>query len=173
MNAIARRRQLLDLISNEDTPVSASSLAKKLDVSRQIIVGDVALLRAQGHEIIATARGYMLIQKLKGENQYLGKVACLHTAKNTKSELYAIVDLEAVVINVIIAHDLYGEITGNLNLKTRKDVDHFMGRAKSSEVKLLSELTQGLHLHTIACRDRAHFEQVARALETGGFLFHD
>ena len=173
MNADIRRKQILDLISNEETPVSASALAKKLTVSRQVIVGDVALLRAQGHEIIATARGYTLVQKLKEGNQYLGKVACQHTAKSTKAELYAIVDLGAVVVNVIIAHDLYGEITGNLNLKTRKDVDGFISRVKSAEVKLLSELTQGLHLHTIACRDKDHFEQVVQALDAGGFLFHN
>jgi len=173
MDADSRRKQIVDTINHEESPISATSLSKKLNVSRQVIVGDVALLRAQGHEIIATARGYTMIQKLKEGNQYLGKIACQHTSENSQTELYTIVDSGAVVVNVIIEHELYGEITGNLNLKSRKDIDTFMARVKSSEAKLLSELTQGVHLHTIACRDKNHFEHVVRALEADGILFHN
>jgi len=161
---------VLDAISNQKKPVSASFLAKELDVSRQVIVGDVALLRAAGHEIIATARGYM-IPSFNDSNQYLGKIVCQHTPKNTKDELYTIVDLEAVVVNVIVEHGFYGEITGSLNLANRKDVDDFMNKVKSSEIKLLSELTMGIHMHTIACRCKSHFDEVCKALEAGGYLY--
>jgi len=171
MDGDSRRRQILDTISQEESAISATSLAKGLSVSRQVIVGDVALLRAQGHEIIATTRGYTMIQKLKEDHLYLGKIACLHTAKNSETELHTIVDSGAVVVNVIIEHELYGEITGNLNLKSRKDVDAFITRVKSSKAKLLSELTQGVHLHTIACRDKSHFEQVVQTLNAKGILF--
>jgi len=140
-----------------------------LGVSRQVIVGDIALLRAQGHEIIATARGYM-VPDYKTSNQYIGKIACCHHAENTKEELYTVVDLGAVVVDVIVEHGLYGEITGQLNIKTRDDADAFVARLDASEVRLLSALTQGVHLHTLACRDKAHFEQVYHALERAGFL---
>ena len=173
MDGDSRRKQILYEITHEEPPISATSLAKKLNVSRQVIVGDVALLRAHGHEIIATARGYTMIQKLKEGYQYLGKIACLHTVEDSKTELYTIVDCGAVVVSVIIEHELYGEITGNLNLKSRKDVDTFTTKVKSSEAKLLSELTQGVHLHTIACRDKQHFEQIVQALESNGILFHN
>ena len=169
MDADSRRKQILDIITHQKSPISASLLAKNLKVSRQVIVGDVALLRAQGHEIIATARGY-IIPKYNEANQYIGKVACTHTPEDTKSELYTIVDLEAVVVNVIVEHELYGEITGHLNLAERKDVDAFMKKIKSSEVKLLSELTMGIHLHTIACRSKNHFDQVCQALKSRGYL---
>ncbi|MCL2033533.1 MAG: transcription repressor NadR [Oscillospiraceae bacterium] len=172
MDADLRREQILNIINREEAPVSASSLAKTLSVSRQVIVGDVALLRAQGHEILATARGYM-ISKFKEANQYLGKVACCHKPENTKSELYTIVDLEAIVVNTIVEHNIYGEITGSLNLNGRADVDAFMNQVESSKVKLLSELTMGLHLHTIACRDKSHFEQVCRSLEANGYLYQN
>jgi len=172
MESKLRREQVLNMISGQATPVSASLLAKTLNVSRQVIVGDVALLRAQGHEIIATARGYM-IPKFGGSKQYLGKVACRHTAEDTKSELYTIVDLGAEVINVIVEHELYGTITGGLNLANRKDVDLFIEKVELSEIKLLSELTPEVHLHTIACRDKAHFEQVCNALEANGYLFQN
>jgi len=169
MDATKRRDTILEIINQGNTPVSASALAKTLSVSRQVIVGDIALLRAQGHEIIATARGYM-IPEFREPNQYAGKIACCHNAEDTKEELCTMVDLGAVVVNVIVEHDLYGEITGQLNIKTRDDVDVFIGRVKSSEVKLLSELKAGIHLHTIACRDKTHFGQVCHALGAAGFL---
>jgi len=169
MDANTRREHILNAI-NATIPTSASSLAKKLGVSRQVIVGDVALLRAQGHDITATARGYMVVPQFR-EESYLGKVACQHTADNTQAELYCIVDAGAIAVNVIIEHEMYGEMTGLLNLKTRADVDAFIIKIKSAEVKLLSELTYGIHLHTIACRNQSHFEQVVQALESAGFLY--
>jgi len=171
MDTDSRREHILHAISHHNKPVSASSLAKEFNVSRQVIVGDVALLRAQGHEIIATARGYM-IPTFNEANQYLGKVVCQHTPENTKNELYTIVDLGAIVINVIVEHGFYGEITGCLNLANRNDVDIFMDKVKSSEIKLLSELTMGIHLHTIACRNKTHFDEVCHALESEGYLYH-
>jgi len=168
MDAEARRKQILTTITKPDALITASMLAKSLNVSRQIIVGDIALLRAQGHEIIATARGYM-IPRYKESGQYLGKVACQHSPENTISELYTIVDLGATIINIIVEHELYGEITGNLNLTSRDDVEAFMRKVENLNIKLLSELTFGIHLHTIACRDKSHFEQVCEALKAEKF----
>jgi len=169
MDATIRREKLFEIINKNNAPVSASVLAKTLSVSRQVIVGDIAILRAQGYEIVATARGYM-IPEFRDSSQYIGKVACHHNDENAKLELYTIVDLGAVVVNVIVEHELYGEIAGSLNIKTREDADAFINRFKLSEAKLLSVLTSGAHLHTVACRDKEHFEQVYRALDTAGFL---
>jgi len=170
MDSSSRRDEILRAIKGGKTPISAASIAKKLNVSRQVIVGDVALLRAQGHEIIATARGYMIPQ-FRETSQYTGKLVCCHAPENTREELYIIVDLNASVASVTVEHDLYGEIIGQLNLKDRNDVDIFIGRVEAAEVKLLSELTMGVHLHTIVCRDKAHFEEVEKALESAGYLY--
>jgi len=170
MNAEKRREKIFDIISNAKTPVSASALAGDLGVSRQVIVGDIAILRAAGHEIIATARGYML-PNFKETNQY--KIVCQHPPEDTKDELYTIVDHGAQVLNVRVEHNMYGEITGHLNLSTRQDVDTFMDRVENSEVKLLSELTMGIHIHTIACDNLSHFEQVQAALSAAGYLYRD
>jgi len=170
MNSELRREQILNMINSQTSPISASALAKLLNVSRQVIVGDVALLRAQGEKIIATARGY-IISEFKDAHSYLGKVACCHPRENTKSELYTMVDLGATVVNVIVEHELYGEITGGLNLSSQGDVDNFMKKADISKAKLLSELTLEVHLHTIACRDKSHFERVCKALEDSGYMF--
>ena len=169
MDATMRREQIIENIIRCDAPVSASALAKALGVSRQIIVGDIAILRAQGRDIIATSRGYVIPTFMEA-NQYIGKIACCHNADDTLEELYAIVDSGAIVVNVIVEHELYGEIAGQLNIKTRHDADVFVERVNLSKTRLLSALTSGVHLHTIACRDKAHFEQVYRALEAVGFL---
>ena len=171
MNTKLRREKILELIHINHHPTSASSLAKELGVSRQVIVGDVALLRATGHEIIATARGY-IIPSFNEKHQYIGKIVCQHTPENTREELYMIVDEGAVVLNVIVEHDLYGELTGALNLTNRGEVDAFLRKAKSSGIKLLSELTMGIHTHTVACANEAHFNQVRKVLETSGYLYN-
>ncbi|MCL1990286.1 MAG: transcription repressor NadR [Defluviitaleaceae bacterium] len=172
MDARLRRKEILTIINAAQVPVSASTLAKKFDISRQVVVGDVALLRAKGHDIIATARGYMMPQ-LRDDNHYMGKMACCHAPQLTRDELYAIVDLNASVINVIVEHEVYGEITGQLNLKSREDVNLFMDKVEQSEIKLLSELTNGVHLHTIGCRDKAHFEHVYERLKRAGYLLEE
>jgi len=172
MDAVLRREQILATIGNschDDTPVSASKLAADLGVSRQVIVGDVALLRAQGHDIVATARGYVMPQLVQA-GYFVGKVACHHDSCDMQAELYTMVDLGVTVTNVIVEHELYGEIAGQLNLKSRADVDQFVAQYESSNMKLLSELSGGVHLHTLACRNKAHFEQVQQALQTKGYL---
>ncbi|MCL2865793.1 MAG: transcription repressor NadR [Lachnospiraceae bacterium] len=172
MSAMTRRKEILKIISRQNTPTSATSLAKHFGVSRQSIVGDIALLRAEGHEITATAHGYS-VPKLPDENQYIGKIVCNHIPDDTIAELYSIVDLGAVILNVIIEHELYGELTGVLNMATRRDIDLFMSEIRAGEMKLLSELTNGIHIHTIACRDKSHFEQIRDALEADGYLFQN
>ena len=175
MIAEERRRQIIHKITNSGGPISASVLAGEFDVSRQVIVGDIALLRASGHEIIATARGYINHKNYNSEPsniKFLGKIACRHSPDDTVNELYTITDLQASVIDVIVEHELYGEITGSLNLSSRVDVDAFIEKLRKNEVRLLSELmTDGAHLHTIACKDKGHFEQVRNALDEKGFLY--
>ena len=172
MDAITRRQQIIDIITHASAPVSATALSTKLGASRQAIVGDVALLRARGHDITATSKGYIITPKPHDAAlQYLGKITSRHTADDTKAELYEIIDLGAAVIDVTIEHDVYGNITGPLNIKTRADVDNFINRLESSQDRLLLELSgHGVHQHTIACRDKDHFENIVQALRAKYFL---
>ena len=172
MDAAARRKHILKTITQADAPITAAALSNDMGVSRQVIVGDVALLRAAGHDITATSRGYAILPQADVKNQYLGRIVSHHAPGDTKTELYGIVDLGGTVVNVIIEHDLYGDITGSLNLKTREDVDYFMDRLRTSRDKLLLELTHhGVHQHTIACRDRGHFEEIVQALRSKQLLY--
>lgn len=56
MRAEERRQAIRELLQRAKQPVSATALAAQFSVSRQIIVGDIALLRAAGADISATPR---------------------------------------------------------------------------------------------------------------------
>lgn len=142
-----RRQHLLAQLATQDGPLSASRLAKELGVSRQIIVGDVALLRASGQEITATARGYLLnAPKTPG---IVSQIACLHTPEQTAEELQIMVASGAEVVDVLVEHPLYGELKGSLYIKTPQDIENFMAELAATDSVLLSSLTGGVHLHTV------------------------
>ena len=163
---MSRRDEILTEIKKSDVPVSAGTLAKKFHVSRQIIVGDVALLRAEGNKIIATPRGYVLEEKKVLER----KIAVCHTKEQIQEELYTIVDMGGFVKDVIVEHEFYGELCGKMHIASRYDVDCFLKRVQ--QVEPLSHLTHGLHLHTITFPDEETFHRIEKALEEKGFLYH-
>lgn len=169
MEADKRREWILQFLRERRTPVSASALARELGVSRQAIVGDIALLRAEGNSIVATARGYTMQPVSTG--RYVGKIACQHSLADTRSELLTIVRQGGEILDVVVEHYLYGEITGQLNIATLADVDAFIGKLIHNKARLLSELTGGAHLHTVACRDAEAFASIKHALAEQGFLY--
>ena len=108
MNAAQRRKVILERLTEANAPLSASVLAGELGVSRQIVVGDVALLRASGTQIDATPRGYQLHPAAQG---YTGILACVHsTADQMREELYTVVDQGGIVVDVAVENPLYGEL---------------------------------------------------------------
>ena len=169
MNAEARRKAILQKLAAASEPVSASTLAGQLGVTRQIVVGDVALLRAGGTGIDATPRGYRLAETERG---YAGLVACCHnSAEEMRRELYAVADQGCVVVDVLVENALYGEIRASLNVASRYDADTFLRQAEASPASLLSRMTGGVHLHTIRCPDEAAFHCVEEALRAAGVLY--
>jgi len=167
MDGQARRRELLKVLSEADGAVSAATLARRFAVSRQVIVGDVALLRAGGAGISVTPRGYMLPGDSRGE---LYTVACRHGRADTERELCIMVDNGCTVLDVVVEHPVYGQITGALHLESRYDVGQFMARLSRGDARLLSDLTGGEHLHTLRCPDEERFLQVVEQLGREGFL---
>ncbi|MCB8544225.1 transcription repressor NadR [Enterococcus faecalis] len=168
MDGEIRRREIVKRLRETEKPISATRFAKAFDVSRQIIVGDVALLRATGVEIVATARGYMLEQPLEGIER---KIACQHTPEQTREELSVIVAKGGEVVDVSIAHPLYGELIGSLRIQSEKDIDKFMDKYQKEHATLLSVLTGGVHLHTIRCADEETFREIKEALRKKSILF--
>ena len=168
MTAEQRRSRISARLHEAHQPISATALAKELGVSRQIIVGDVALLRAAGQAITATARGYVIPDA--GETGLPRQVACRHDGTGTRDELNAMVDNGCTVLDVIVDHPVYGQLTGPLQLSSRYDVQQFLDRCAQSDARPLSDLTEGIHLHTISCPDEASYEHLKARLRELGFL---
>lgn len=170
MDAHARRIAICEVIEQSLEPVSASLLAKKFGVSRQLVVGDVALLRATGKAIIATPRGYVfqVSEKQVGIER---TIAVMHSQAQLADEIYTVVDLGGSLLDVIVEHPLYGQLCGNLHIFSRYDADTFFENCNRSKAKPLSNLTNGLHLHTLRCHDEEQFQRILKALDDKGFLY--
>ena len=171
MNAEQRREAILNTLRRADQPVSATALAGTFSVSRQIVVGDIALLRAGGADISATPRGYVMHRKEAG---LIYKVACCHSgAEAMEAELNTMVDQGCTVLDVIVEHPIYGQLTGPLQLSSRHDVAQFMARCARADARPLSGLTEGIHLHTVSCPDEEAFHRVRAALKAQGVLLEE
>lgn len=170
MNAKVRRNAILARLKHENGPVSATALAKEHGVSRQIIVGDIALLRAGGEPISATPRGYLLDRENAGE---LHTVAVRHTTQEMERELQICVDNGCTVLDVVVEHPVYGQLVGQLQLSSRYDVEQFLNRSRSGAARPLSDLTGGIHLHRLLCPDEAAYRRVCRQLDEAGLLLKD
>ena len=168
MDAADRRRAVARRLAGAEGPVSAASLAREFSVSRQIIVGDVALLRAGGMDILATPRGYLLPE---GPAALTRTVACVHREEDMARELEIMVDNGCQVVDVVVEHPVYGQLTGQLHLSSRYDVQEFIRSVSERGAKPLSDLTGGVHLHTLRCPGETAYRRVLAALDEAGFLF--
>ena len=168
LDTVERRSKILELLQGREEPMSASSIAKKFSVSRQIIVGDIAILRAADHTITATPRGYILEKETSGGRVYT--IACRHTEENLVEELYTVVDNGGGLLDVIVEHPLYGQISGSLQIFSRYDVDLFLKKLRENRANPLSTLTGGIHLHTLSCPSPEVFARVRKALSEKGIL---
>lgn len=169
MTAQQRRERICKILETAPGPVSASTLASELGVSRQIVVGDVALLRAAGYAIDATPRGYVRQGAGSGCS---AMIACCHNGvEQLRQELYCVVDNGGMLENVIIENPLYGEIVGQLQIGSRYDADTFVNKAKEFPGSLFSSTTDGVHLHTVRCPDRESMERIRAGLQELGILY--
>lgn len=168
MNQTERRSRILDILGDADTSISASKLAAEFGVTRQIIVSDIAILRANGHKIIATQRGYV-IEKSE-DDSIVESIVCRHSAEDTLQEFYIIIDNGGCIDNVIVEHPIYGQISADLNIRSRYDADEFVRIAKATNATQLCDLTGGLHIHMIRVPDKDAYVRIINGLEQAGIL---
>ena len=166
MTGEERREKILAPIRESGKPIPARALAETFSVSRQVIVQDVALLRAAGDDIISTSRGYILHQPARCRRVF--KVH--HTDEQTADELNAIVDLGGTVIDVFVWHKLYGKIEGSLGIDSRRAVEAFIDDLKSGRSQLLKNVTSNYHYHTVEARDEETLDLIERMLDQKGYL---
>ena len=174
IDASSRRDSIADILAASKIPISASALAEKFGVSRQIIVGDIALLRASGAPVVATPRGYLIEQSVAAVSSDDYTIACCHGQDGTLlEELYTIVDNGATVVDVIVEHPVYGQLTGLLQVSSRYDADRFVEMLVEGKAAPLSQITDGIHLHTIRCADPERVEYIKKQLSKKGILISE
>lgn len=173
MDGEKRREEIIRILSeNSHTgrPIAGTELAAKLKVSRQVIVQDIALLRAVNKNILSTNKGYILFQEKEGNQGCKRVLKVRHCKEQMQDELYEVVDRGGRLLDVVVEHPIYGQIAVDLIIRSRQDVDHFVEQVERFETKPLNELTGGLHYHTI----EADSEEILNRIETGlsemGFL---
>lgn len=166
MKGEVRRQQIIKRLSEAAVPVSAGSLSQECGVSRQIIVKDIAQLRAEGFSISALSRGYILEKKIQTEKVF--KV--LHSDEEVEEELNLIVDLGGTVQDVFVYHKFYNKVCARLNIRSRRDVQNFLGKIAAGKSSLLKNITSGYHYHTISAESTDTLELIEAGLKSAGFL---
>jgi len=169
MTSTERRDNIVILLKENTEPISATTLAKKFSVSRQLIVGDIALMRASGYKISATPRGYIMdsYDKKAGKTY---TIACNHAMGNMSKELYAVVDNGGALLDVTVEHPVYGQIVGELRIFSRFDADLFLNEIEKNMAQPLLRLTGGIHLHTIQCKDEETLQRILDSLRKENIL---
>lgn len=165
---IERREKILKILNESDSPIKGSSLGKKFQVSRQVIVQDIALLRAEGNNILSTNRGYLVH---RDNNNILKAIVSQHSGYNQmEDELNIIVDFGGRIRDVMVDHPVYGEIRASLEINNRSDVREFIEQVKKSKAEPLSLLTEGVHMHTIEVENLEMFKAIETELNNKGYL---
>ncbi|MCF6462808.1 transcription repressor NadR [Clostridium sp. Cult1] len=172
MDAGQRREKILNKLNKSIKPVKGTELSKEFNVSRQVIVQDIALLRARGEDILATPQGYIIPRAYK-ENKLTKKIVCKHEGYDEiEDELKTIVDLGGKIVDVIVEHPLYGEIKSPLEISSRLDLKEFMDNIRKTKAEPLSSLTEGIHIHTIEVDDEKSLEKIRKALIKKKYLIN-
>ncbi|MCD8041001.1 MAG: transcription repressor NadR [Clostridia bacterium] len=166
MKAEKRREEMLAVLSNSDNPLTANVLAEKFNISRQVIVQDIAILRANGVDVIATNRGYLINTKTAATRVF----KCRHSFEEILDEGFLIIELGGRVEDIFVNHRVYGRISARLELYNRTHVEELYRSLVSGASKPLMAVTDGYHYHTVTAESEQVLDNIAAALRAKGFL---
>ena len=169
MEGSKRRDQLIKIIKEHGNPISGGELSRMLGVSRQVIVQDIALLRATDLNILATTKGYMIVQSEPSLVKRVFQVK--HTNEQIEDELCTIVDNGGKILDVLVSHEIYGDIATELIIRSRQDVYDFTRKVQNKKIKPLKELTDGIHRHTVEAESEEILNKISEALKQKGYLY--
>jgi len=171
MNSKERREYIENLLVTNNNTYKGQFLAEQLGVTRQVIVKDIAIIRAEGVNIIATPEGYLMPRE---ESNYVRRViAVSHSRDDIYSELECIVKFGGVIEDVTVEHPLYGEIRAMLMIKTIIEIEEFTKKFTGSSIQPLSSLTKGIHLHTIKADTEEIMGRIIKELKDKKYLVSD
>jgi len=166
-----RRSRLVDRLRSSQAPVTGSDLAAELGVSRQVIVNDVAIVRASGVPILGSPRGYVLVEG--GDDRPISTISCRHDHEGNRREFEILVDRGIEVVDVVVEHPVYGELTASLLVRSRADVEGYIEAIAGDGAQPLWALTDGVHLHHVRAPSADALDAAKRELAEAGILLAD
>ena len=170
MASANRQKLIISTLKNSRSPITGSEFAKKTNVSRQVIVQDISILKAKNEPIIATSQGYIYLNVDDEEKIHRKVIVCDHTPEQTLEELYLIVDHGVTVKDVKVEHAVYGDLTASIRVSSRKEVEQFIKKINETNASYLASLTGGIHLHTLEADSLDKIEAACEDLEKAGIM---
>ena len=170
MTGEERRNRILSTLMEQAAPLSGTALANEFHVSRQVIVQDIALMRAENHDILSTNRGY-LYRRLEHQSSMPKRVFFVrHTDAQVLEEFMTIIELGGKILDVVVEHEIYGQIRVDLLIESDRDAREFHEKMKNSNDNPLMILTGDCHYHTVAAPSEKLLDLIAQALDDKGYL---
>ena len=170
MTGEERRMMILNKLQETGTPLSGAALAKAFHVSRQVIVQDIALMRAENYGILSTNKGYLL-RSNKTENTQPKRVFFVrHSTQQVLDEFYTIIELGGKILDVAVEHELYGQICVDLVIETKADAADFHDKLLICRDNPLKVLTDDCHYHTVAAPSEKLLDLIEEDLRRKGYL---
>lgn len=166
MKVDKRRKAIVNLLLASKTPISGGELSKQFNVSRQIIVQDITVLKGLGYEIFSTHHGYVLQKSPLVERVFKLK----HTTEQTEDELNSIVDLGGTVVDVFVWHKVYGKISATLNIFSRLHVKQFLEGVRTGKSTELMNITGGYHYHTVRAESESILDKIGETLQAKNYI---
>lgn len=170
MTGEIRREQILQMLKQQGIPMSGTTLAKHFRVSRQVIVQDIALMRAENHRILSTNKGYLFRTEEQTNTQPKRVFHVKHTTEQVLDEFMVVTELGGKVLDVAVEHELYGQIRVDLLVETAQDARDFFDRLTACKDNPLKVLTDDCHYHTVAAPSEKLLDLIQRELDEKGFL---
>lgn len=166
MKVTERRKAIVNLLSASKTPISGGELSKQFNVSRQIIVQDITVLKGLGYEILSTHNGYVMQKSPFVERVFKLK----HTTEQTEDELTTIVDLGGTVVDVFVWHKVYGRISATLNIFSRLQIKQFLEGVRTGKSTELMNITGGYHYHTVRAESESILDKIGETLKVKEYI---
>lgn len=170
MTGEERRTQILQMLKDQTSSLSGAALADAFHVSRQVIVQDIALMRAENHRILSTNRGYLYHRTDSAGLLPKRVVSVRHTTEQVLEEFMTILELGGKILDVVVEHELYGQIRVDLMIESQQDAQEFYEKLMQSKDEPLKILTGDCHYHTIAAPSEKLLDLIEQALQKNGFL---
>ena len=170
MTGEQRRTEIRRILQQAQQPMSGTALARGLHVSRQVIVQDIALMRAEQIPILATNKGYLLGADGVRASQPKRVFFVRHTTDQVLEELMAVIDLGGRILDVSVEHELYGPIRADLLIENAQDAAEFVRRLAQCRDNPLKVLTDDCHFHTVAAPSEKLLDLIEQELKDRGFL---